>query len=291
MKLIFLVFIANLFIFGCSHSPRRIDPQIISLKKDSPLLKYSKIFNNQVESIPDFSVYQYHPGLKDLFAKDGISNLCMPAVLSTFLIQKFVQDENYRNLSLSGMDKSKMEVDANAIIRQLLPCLKYSPETGTNTRKSANCLSELGKQNNIKMDIKIISAPGATTELLPGIQQIDKLPDLTDLKNYIDQGYKIIAGVDFFYETSKGDLRSDAGHYVAIHGYASRKKWSQDFLHVYITDPTFKFWKSMPKAHLALLTKNPNFKLPNWTTKIDIKSPTLGSLKNEVFLTELLIFK
>lgn len=291
------IFLILLMLTSCAQTNKQStsnEAQIISLKTEVRKSQtHHATYDEFVLNAPNFSVDQYHEGLRPNFKNKEVSLLCQPASLATTLIQDY-KSYPAKHLKLTSLN-SEEEIDANALVRELIECTKTKLETGTQTSNTANCLVNLYKAAGVNYEIRIIA--NWTKESFQHVDNSVKInyrvPKTTDIKKYLKEGYHILGILDFFKPDDKGKWLITYGHILNITGYARQKNWPENLLYLYVTDPDFNYRPSeYPRYHQALLSESVSTKnLPEWTSHLFLEGGTLMGLDDRAFLSGLLIFK
>lgn len=226
--------------------------QVQSIKIEEDLISsktHPTVYSEYSLTAPSFSVDQYDDGLRDLFTPTGSSNLCFPSALATSLINQYRLHPNLRDkLKRLGFDPGTMTIDANALVRNIFDCSKTKIASGTNTYNAVNCLKDLSTDMGLEMDVRLIYKPELDPARLPqGLEPEARFPKPADIKLALDQGFEVIAMIDFHDLTAEKTWKFTSGHYVNVYGYAHQEKWSEDQYLLYITDPAEEYRKRSRK--------------------------------------------
>lgn len=291
-------FVILLLLISCTHSVKKseveaqyIDLSIKTINPETHSFAYDEVLINA----PNFSVDQYHPGLKDLFKKDGASLLCQPAVIANALIQDFRNNPKTKNLKLNGISSDRKTIDSNLVVRQLVQCMKFNPETGANSINGANCIANLYKSAGLKYDVILVGfySNDYAKSLDDSVILKNRVPKIKDIISYLKDGYHVAGMIDFFKIDNEAKWKFTEGHVVSINGYARQKSWPENLIYTYIADPNFYYKASgYPRAHQFLLSKSVNTNgLPAWTSDLFLEGATMSGLYDRAFLSGLLVFR
>ncbi|HXH75455.1 MAG TPA: hypothetical protein VNJ08_10850 [Bacteriovoracaceae bacterium] len=269
--------------------------QTISLKAKTLGSKtHHAAFDEFILNAPNFSVDQYHDGLRPYFHEKKDSYLCNPAALATALIQDLKSKPDARKLKLKSI-KSEEEIDGNALVEELLECTKTNIVSGAKTANTADCIAGLYKDAGLNYEVKIIAnwSKAGFAHIDKGINIVYEYPTTADIIKYLKEGYHIIGSIDMYVPDENLNWISKGGHVVNINGYARQKNWPKNLLYLYITDPDFNYGPSeFPRYHQALLSESKVTKnLPRWQNGLFLEGGTFMGLKQRAFLSGLLIFK
>jgi hypothetical protein len=287
-------FIALLFItVACSNLP---PPQIISLNEPLiPSVTHKLAYDEVLIKASNFSVNQYHEGLKNLFAKNGTSLLCGPSTLATSFIEDFKSTQEGKSLKLDGVAASGASIDANLLVRQLSKCSDFTPENGANTANTSNCIVKIYQSAGLNYEVKIVTnlKRDLFKNLHDSVKTETREPHPNDIVMALNTDHHVIGLIDFFTVNKDNSWKVTDGHIIRINGYARRNKWPKDILNLYITDPVVSYSPSAyPRMHPTILSRSSIVKnLPIWTSEYFIEGAPFMGFYDRAFLSGLLIFK
>lgn len=226
-----LLFILSLEVWGQS--------QTIDLKKDwiKQSLTNEFTYDSWKNFAPPFGTDQVHEGFKDLFTAEGDSNLCFPASLTTALVKQFAfQQSPLTNLKLAGLSPDKTSIDLNLTIRDLATRCNTDRDEGTYIEDGAVCLETLYRESNLNHEIKLIGS-NLYGPLSPGIEMIERRPEINDITNAIDNGYDVLTIISWSVPNKEEKRwKRTGGHFINIFGYARQTPW-KDLVVLYISNP------------------------------------------------------
>lgn len=216
------------------------ESQMLSLDRD--YIKESQtskwVYDLTFNQAPPVSVYQYHPGLSDLFSKEGASMLCFPTALATSLIKQIAYQENPLKLeTLPGLSADKKKIDANELVRDLFKRCRTDAEEGTDFVNGADCIYDFYRDSGfVKPNIELMIKVRLQTENTE-IKRIYKRVEINDIIKSLNAGFEVIGYVEFeIPNQAEARWDRDAGHFINIFGYAKQIPW-QDMTILFVSNP------------------------------------------------------
>lgn len=215
-------------------------PQMVDLETTPvPTASGSRIFEEFFNVSPNFSIYQEHQGLKDLFDLEGYSQLCFPASLAHSFLSQFKKDpQSFSSIPLKGLSVDKKKIDANELVRELAKCSKFDHVRGVMITDGANCIVKTYQEAGLTFEIKVIRLKSKLSEFFdPTIEQLHRTPEPADIKEALDKGFQVIGLVDWLNPFGVDEWSYKGGHFFNIFGYSRQFGWPEDLYLLHVTNP------------------------------------------------------
>lgn len=203
------------------------DMKILSSKTTAQIL-----FDEAVNISANFSVAQYHKGLKNFF--NPISNeseLCLPASFAHMLLYKMgITHELSVSELVPGISSDLKSIDANKLIIDLIYRCNTDVKSGTKMIDFLNCIQPVSKAYfNKELHISHIQKLPANDPVLKTLSQENfefknQWPNLLDIQSSLKSNIPLLILIGWYeFNSVSNKWERNGGHFFDIYGYNSFK--------------------------------------------------------------------